>query len=80
MKIIDRRCGWQVEGMHLATLKADEPLSAAEMLAYYQITPDGKHYDELIAPTKYDRVVILKPTGAMVIVPMNPDTYLVMEN
>lgn len=77
MKIIDRRCGWSVEGRYTEALPQGVTVTPEQMYAYFGIEPGHRHYDEHSAPNKYDRIVLQKPDGNFVIVPINPDIYLI---
>lgn len=77
MKITDRRCGWAVEGQHVATIQAHAVPTADEMLAYYGLQPTDKKYAELAQPWPHPRYVLKKLNGHFIIVPINPDVYAV---
>lgn len=79
MKIFDMRCGWAVEGEYIDTLPAKEPVTDSQMRAYFSTAPGMPHYDEHVRPTAYNRVVIQRPAGEFVIVPINPDVYCMQE-
>ncbi len=80
MKIADIRNAWQAEGMHVATLPANETVDDRAMLAYYDSYPGHKHYDELRQPCRFDRYVLLNHDGKFIIIPMNPSIYTVTED
>lgn len=80
MKVVDFRNAWQAEGMRVATLPANAPVDDRSLLAYYEVYPGHRNYAALRKPCRFDRYVILKPTGGFVIVPMNPATYVVVED
>jgi hypothetical protein len=79
MKVADIRNAWQAEGMHVATLPANEVVDDRSMLAYYDSYPGHKHYDELRKPNRFDRYVLLGQDGKFLIIPMNPAIYTVLE-
>lgn len=73
MKLINRRVGWHVEGKFITTLDAGVSPTVDEMLAYYHLKPSDKRFDELHAPHRYMRVVLLKPNGNFIVTPITSD-------
>ncbi len=76
MKITDRRCGWTASGSLMARIPAMVMVNQAEMLSYYGLVPDDKKYHDLARASRFERVVLKKPDGEFLIVPINPDVYM----
>lgn len=76
MKIIDRRCGWFAVGTEVARIPANKEPTPDEMLAYYGLRPEDEKYEVLGSAAKYERIVLKKPFGNFLIVPLNPDVYV----
>lgn len=73
MKLVNRRVGWHVEGTFIAMLDAGISPTHDEMLAYYHLRPGDKRFDELLAPHRYARAVLLKLNGNFIVTPLTPD-------
>lgn len=76
MIVTDRRCGWTAEGEAVATIDAGVPVSMADMLTYYGLTPADKHYASIRKPALYVRVILRRANGGFVIAPINPDVVI----
>lgn len=74
MKIRDIRCGWNVEGEHIATIPAHQAPTQEQLLDFYGLLPEDAKYAEHNTPMLYERRVLRTAKG-MVIVPMNPKAY-----
>jgi hypothetical protein len=71
VKIINCSNGWALEGMYLVTLPAYKAVEPEMMLAYYRMDRTHPHYDEFSRACKFDRMVIMKPSGDFVVVPVS---------
>lgn len=58
MKIIDIRDQTTMEGVCVAVLKADQPVSEADMLRFYGLKPDHRAFDLLATACPQDRLVL----------------------
>jgi len=72
MRLVNLRAGWMSEGMFITILAANKPVDDKCMASYYGPYPGDKHYAQLQRPNKFTRVVLMKPTGKFVIVPLTP--------
>lgn len=76
MKIIDRRCGWTAVGTEVGRIPAMALPTADEMLAYYHLEPGCAKYVYYSAANRFERVILKKLNGEFLIVPINPDVYV----
>ncbi len=72
MRLTNHRAGWMTEGMLITIFAANKPVDAPCMQTYYGLTPKDRIYAALQRPNPFTRVVLMKPTGTFVIVPMTP--------
>lgn len=78
MKLHSEKGTWTVEGQVLYTIEPDRPLTRAEMVSFYHGLPFGTlTYYLLQKPCAFARIVVLKPTGRHVIVPVSPHVKLI---
>lgn len=72
MKLANPRAGWITEGILITILAKDKPVDSQCMATYYGLNPGDRHFAQLQRANKHTRVVLMKPNGRFVIVPMTP--------
>lgn len=58
MKVTDTRDGTVMQGQLIATLPANQEVTARDMRAFYKVPPDSRTYDIMARPCEYDRLVL----------------------
>lgn len=78
MKLHNARSTWTLEGMQIYKIPPNRRLTMVEMSAIYpSAQPASQAYRRLAVPSRYERLVVLKPAGTMVLVPMTPDVQII---
>lgn len=77
MRLINDRSMWMLEGMHLVTVPANQPLDHRFMSSFFpRLKKTTALYQRVADPIPFARTVLIKPNNNIVIVPLSPDVRI----